>query len=231
MNKHRRVVETSKGVYMFGLSTIGSRASLFLLLVPTLLATPAAADLFAFYGITNNNPLDVAIGEAQLFVDVTDVGNGQVQFEFKNEGPDASSIACVYFDDRAGVLHDISSIINDTGVSFSAGGSPENLPGGNDVGFVANFWATADPPPAHNGVDPGELLGIVFDLQAGAMFGDVIAQISGGALRIGIHVIDFASGGSESFMVPVPGAFLLGVLGLGYAGMKLRRRCALNPPA
>ncbi|MDI6451819.1 hypothetical protein [Anaerobaca lacustris] len=56
---------------------------------------------FRFYSITSNNPTDVAIGEAQLSVEVSDCGSEQVLFTFRNEGPEASSIARIYFDNFA----------------------------------------------------------------------------------------------------------------------------------
>jgi hypothetical protein len=52
---------------------------------------------------------DGAIGEAQLFVELTDLGS-QVEFTFTNIGPDASSITDVYFDD--GTLLGIAEITN-----------------------------------------------------------------------------------------------------------------------
>ena len=73
------------------------------------------------------------------------------------------------------------------------------------------------------GVNPGESLGILFDLQPGSAFGDVLAQLVSGELRIGIHVQGFASGGSESMVnVPEPGTGVL--LGLGLVFMLAPRR-------
>jgi hypothetical protein len=70
-------------------------------------SNPAAAAVLGFGCITNNLPGDCLIAEAQLTVDVTDPGGGQVLFTFSNSGPDDSSITDVYFDD--GSLLDIAS--------------------------------------------------------------------------------------------------------------------------
>ena len=72
---------------------------------------------------------DGAIGEAQLFVELTDFGT-LVEFSFSNIGPEASSITDVYFDD--GTLLGIASFSNELGiVEFSPLASPPDLPGGN----------------------------------------------------------------------------------------------------
>ncbi len=222
------------------------RLLLLALLVPALLAVPARADLYSFYGITNNNANDTAVGEAQLFVDVTNPGAGQVSFRFFNIGPADSSICDVYFDD--GPLLGIATINNGTDVSFSQGANPRNLPGGNSVSptfaATAGFSADSDPPVQPNGVNPGEQLQITFDLKPNRTFTDVLDDLGTADLRIGIHVQGFTADtsglqilsltnggdddGSESFInntqaVPVPGAVLLGLLGLGAAGLWLRR--------
>jgi len=185
----------------------------------------ASAVSFGFDCITNNSASDCAIGETQIMMDVTDEGAGQVRFTFTNSGPDASSIEGIYFDD--GSLLGISSIVNGTGVSFSQGASPPDLPGGNNAvpPFVTTtgFLADSDPPPSQNGVNPNEFVGIIFDLQGGQTFADVISQLGDGTLRAGVHAIAFASGGSESFVnVPEPGTIAL--LSIGLVGIAARRR-------
>jgi hypothetical protein len=203
------------------------------LAAPLVLAAPASALTLGFYCITGSIAGDCDIGEAQLTVDVTDEGGGQVRFTFDNTGPDDSSIADVYFDD--GALLDIASIVNGPGVSFSEVATPGNLPGANNVsppfqttqGPGGQFSADSNPPVQPNGVNPGETLAIIFDLQLGKTFADVLADLASGALRIGIHVQGYESGGSESFVnnpVPEAGAVLLLAGGLALAARRRRTR-------
>jgi hypothetical protein len=168
------------------------------------------AETLTFDTCSNNNVNDVATGEAQMQVEVTDLGGGQVLFTFRNLGPNASSITDVYFDD--GTLLGIAALIDadqnsgDPDVDFSQGASPPDLPAGNNCPggafqTTAGFTADSDPPMTQqNGVNPNESLGVIFNLQAGKTFNDVLIDLSTGALRIGIHVQGYASGGSESFV-------------------------------
>jgi hypothetical protein len=191
----------------------------------------------SFNNITNNNPGDAAIGESQLFVDVTPYGTNQVLFTFGNTGPYASSICDVYFDD--GTLLEMASLIDaddgvggDSNVDFTQSASPPDLPGGNNVTppFIttAGFLADSDPEVQPNGVNPGESLGIIFNLQTGGTFSDVLAELGSGDLRIGIHVQGYASGGSESFVNSIPDATTLFLLGsaclIGFAGLRRKYR-------
>ena len=183
---------------------------------------------------------DGAIGEAQLSVEIFDMGT-QVDFVFANAGPLASSITDVYFDD--GTLLGIASITNTpTLVEFTQLAAPPDLPGGNNLvpPFVTTtgFSADSDPPAQPLGVNPGESLGITFDLMPGGTIADIIDELADGTLRIGIHVQGYASSGSEAFVnngtvdpptdppgvIPAPGAILLASIGAGCVSWLRRRR-------
>lgn len=204
-----------------------------LALLAAVVVTPIQAVTLSFDCITGNVAGDCAIGEAQLSVDVTDAGSGQALFTFYNSGANPSSIADVYFDD--GTLLGIASIDNsDPGVDFALLAAPGNLPGANNASppFVTTtgFSADSNPPVQQNGVNPGESLGITFNLQSGGSFADVLTELANGDLRIGIHVQGYATGGSESFVnnpVPVPAAvWLFGSGLLGLVGVARRKRAS-----
>jgi hypothetical protein len=105
------------------------------------------------------------------------------------------------------------------------------LPGGNGITptFVTTpgFSADSDPPAQPNGVNPGESLGVTFDLQGGSTFNDVLNGLDDGSLRVGIHVQGFADGGSEAFVndgvIPTPGAVLLASIGMACVGWFRKR--------
>lgn len=225
---------------------------------------------YGFGCITNNmggGACGVSIAP-QMFVDViggtttsavvgtappTTIGANQVLFRFRNVGSNNSSITDVYFDD--GTLLAISSVVNGSipGVNFSAGAFPRDLPGGNAVDFdtTAGFSADSNPPVQPRGVNPGEELGILFDLQGSQTYASVVNSMSLsvanpgvdvlGGLRIGIHVQGISGGFSESLVngvctgscnddvVPEPGFYGLlatGLVGLAFTAKKIRRRSA-----
>lgn len=209
------------------------------LLLGAVMAAPAAAASYGFDCITNTTPANCGIGANQLYVDITDAGANQALFTFYNIGADASSITDVYFDD--GTLLGIASVINGAGVSFASPATPGNLPGANNIApafrTTAGFSADSDSPVQPNGVNPGETVGILFDLQAGKSFSDVLNAIAlagnPGGLRIGLHVQGFSGGGSESFvngigqvMLPVPEAsqWMMLLAGVGLIAARTLRR-------
>ncbi|HEX5065147.1 MAG TPA: PEP-CTERM sorting domain-containing protein [Myxococcota bacterium] len=182
--------------------------------------------------MTNTIAGDCDIGEAQMSVDVTDPGGGQIDFTFHNVGAAASSIADVYWDD--GTLLSIFSITNGPGVSFSQGATPPDLPGGNNASppFVTSvgFSADSDAPVEPNGVNPGEFLTVRFDLIGGQSFANAISDLTDGDLRVGIHVQGFATGGSESFVnTPVPEPGTLALFAGGVLALAGKRRKEADP--
>jgi hypothetical protein len=216
------------------------------MLAPAHAVVPSS--MIGFYGITANDPGGIARadGEANLKMAVIDLGTNGVGFRFTNDS-EVSSLTDVYFDD--GALLAISSISSsgfttqpNTGVRFSAGAAPGNLPGGNAVSpafaTTAGFSADSDAPVFHYGVQnsdaTGEWLAIDFALQAGKTYADVLAALTlpagGDWLRVGVHVQGFAGGFSESFvsipvtMIPEPGRFALMLAGIGLIGLGLAAR-------
>ncbi len=193
------------------------------------LSAPAAfGQTYGFFPVTANTVANTQAGQSQLSVTVNAGPNAnQVSFTFNNAGPAAMSITDVYFDD--GTLLGIALITSSSGVSFSQGASPGNLPSGNNANpafdATAGFSADSNPPAQPNGVNPGESLTITFNLLSGVNFADTVAALNAGTnLRIGIHVQGFANGGSESFINQVPAPASLGTLLLGGLLAARRRR-------
>lgn len=218
--------------------TVPVRGWLFALAVtfyPSIVEAAPTVTSYLFENITYNNAAAEADGEANLKVDVIDLGGTQVRFNFTNNS--SSSLADVYFDD--GALLGIASITSSAGVSFSQGASPPNLPGGNLVSptFVttAGFLADSNAPVSHNGVSMGEWLAIDFTLKAGQSYNSVINALAlpnhggDGDLRIGLHVQAYPGNAGESFIniaspIPEPETYALFMAGLGLLGFMGRRR-------
>jgi len=183
---------------------------------------------YGFENITHNDTGNATIGENQLFVEILaeSILANQVVFKFNNIGSEDSSITDVYFDD--GTLLGIASIDNSNqGVSFSQNASPGDLPGGNEINppfaAIVGFTADSDSPIQLMGVNPGETVSIIFDLQNGGTTQDVVDELNNNELRLGLHVQSFATGGSESFVHnPEPATLMM--LSMGALGIFSRRR-------
>lgn len=168
-------------------------------------AAEADGQWFSFVPCTSNNPGDVAIGQAQLFMHVENMNNGTVRFNFTNLGPAASSITQIYIQD--GLLEPPPTIQEDPdgSVNFTWGvpnGNPV-LPGQN--GCPGGFTPTKSlgvvesiPPVQPNGINPGEWLGLTYTVSGD--YATIMNLLTTGVMKIGFHVQGYESGGSESFI-------------------------------
>lgn len=160
----------------------------------------------------DGKPDNVSTGVSQLFIDVTDPGSNQVLFTFLNNGPNLSSITQIYFEDGATPpLASISSIDDSVdGVEFSEV-TDSNLgrpPGAQNILWAnksTEFRADSDPEVQPNGVNPGESLGILFNLSDTYSFADVLYELNNGDWRVAFHVQGFSDGGSDAFVISTPG--------------------------
>jgi len=196
----------------------------FVALMCVCLTAPAWADMteFNFTKLTNNNIEDLGM---QLSVTVEKVDTSKVAFAFRNDVGIASSITQIYFYD--GVFITGAPTTEEVGVKFLADSAQGGgLPGlSKQASYVLQASVDSEPPVSKNGINSNaDLLRLTFDLFPGATYDSVVQGMQTGKFLIGLHVQAIGSAGdSDSYITPVPGALLLGSLGLGYAGMRLRR--------
>jgi hypothetical protein len=184
---------------------------------------------YYFYRITSDASYDIA---GQFNVVLSQESANVVRFTFNNFGPDPGSIFAVYFDDGALLNSNFGIDDNLLAVDFEQITNPSDLPGWNLVTppfqSTDNYKAKKDNSAA-TGVDPGESLGILFELADGKIITDIKNDLDSGVIRIGIHVGQIGAPNndwSDSFVtfIPAPGAILLGSIGVCLVGWLRRRR-------
>jgi len=217
-----------------------------------ILSTDARAVMYGSWAVVENNsgiPGQVA---AELSVEVTDPGDDQVLFTFSNSNTGSLNfyISDIYFDDGhvLGIDPSIDGIDNSNLAGyFELPATPSELPGAGTVWPVFETSSMEHPgtPPHYSangvkGVYGGESVGIYMDIASD--FSDVIDAIyvgfdpdtyftgTGGfdgwtdpSLRIAIKVQGLGEESDTYILTPIPASVILGMLGLGVVGIKLRK--------
>ncbi len=161
--------------------------------------------------------------------------------------PEDGVITGVYLEDGALLLMaDViyfDAIANNpsySGLDFGQPIAPPKMPGWNlldpDFQTTAAFSVDSETPhPIVNAISPGESLGLLYTLQFDKTFDDILTALSlgmtdpapnaGTSLRIGLFVQNLGENGefSDTFITPIPTSVVLGMLGLGVVGLKLRK--------
>jgi hypothetical protein len=144
------------------------------------------------------NCSDVAF---KLYADVNDLGGGQVEFVFRNEALESSTMTQINWDDSSGLLAAFDSITNGTGVLMVIQDPVGPVNGGGSVFQLVMYQAEKDGAVA-NGIDPGEWMKATFTLTAGFTYDDLLAAYGDGGLnRLGMHVQQLGPGQSASDFV------------------------------
>ena len=182
---------------------------------------PASASSIGFHCVTGGSAADCATGEAQLQIEFVDAGSNAVAVVLRNLGPEASSIFEVFFSESE-YLASVTSVTDEALISYEIGVDPAGLPGAPEIGW--HLGVTGRPERM---AGPGEELTILLAVN-GITAAGLEELIYHGEIVVGVHVIEFASGGAEGFVsgpatVPEPAAgLLLGLAAIG--GLAIGRR-------
>ncbi len=186
----------------------------------------SAAPTYKVVGVSKTSTANTKIGESQISVGLVGLSSSQIKIVVSNNGPSASSIADIYLGGTSGLLVK-KQIINGSGVAYSWGATPGNLPGGTSK---ADISADSNPPVSSRGINPGESVSLVFNIVRGKSLETIVSAIECGSLKVGMHVQAFKDGKSECFeidrnppVVPAPGTLILASVGIGVVGYLKRR--------
>lgn len=216
--------------------------SIFLLLLNGAVFSYAHAASLAseFHRVSSNSAEDLG---RQLGMLITEQPGGAL-FTFSNRLGVPSSITDIYFDDAQSALFSSIAYHADSGagVSFDSQAAPANLPGGNLIGFLADYSGDANAQSIEggvatkgvmkNGVNSADEWVSFLGLWANAgSFEGLIAAFADGHFRVGLHVQAIGlAGRSDSYIsqpspVPLPAAaWLFASALLGFVVVASRRK-------
>ena len=188
-----------------------------------LLGVLAHAELYIFGQVTGGS-MDLC--PDAFTMEVADVlGEDQALFTFTNNCDSDGVLGRIFFMENDLIIF---NSINDQseGVAFSQpNGKNAMLPGGHSLGFTPHntFSINADPARPKNGLHYEDYVSILFDMADGISFTDIIAEIDGQSLGVGIHTQSLPGGGSASFST-IPEPLTLSLLGIGALLIRNKRR-------
>jgi hypothetical protein len=146
----------------------------------------------------------------QVSVDVVAGAGNSVRFNFSFAAGDAGVITAIGFGGSATSLltgTTTPTFFPSAGVSFE-NGTPPSLGNG---GFNQLFGVErTDQGGVTNGINPGESLGVQYNLAGGATAAQVLAAINAGNFNIGLHIQSLDDGNSQKAVIgggpgtPVP---------------------------
>ncbi|MCU0545099.1 MAG: PEP-CTERM sorting domain-containing protein [Oscillatoriaceae cyanobacterium Prado104] len=189
-------------------------------------AAPASA--FTFSNITGGDTPGDAFVDSFSF-DVTGDASS-VLFKITNSGNVSAAsmfISKVFFDDNGLLSSPTANVGNSGTVAFSGGANNDRLPQGGN-GFTTDYSFSSDNGGGNKwGVQGGETVGFSFN----GNYDSVVAALSSGALKLGLHVQALPNGASDSYIsggstenVPEPLTMLAAGVAVGFGTMFKKQR-------
>ena len=194
-------------------------------------STAAYADRIDTFVFENADGVDVS--GLDIWIDAID-GGTFIDLVFHNDSQQDSFVTSLYIEATEFTSQGFENMMiltpQPNGVLYGTPGTPANPPGSIDsftmpwMGTL--FAASAEPPPANTGIDPGESLTIRADYN-GITFDDVIENLaSPDAFRFALHIQGLGDGGASSVWSvsqPVPEPAAVAVIAMAVLAPRRRR--------
>lgn len=194
---------------------------------------------FGVVGSGNSNAGDLA--NLSFGLNMTTDGS-TVTMTFSNSSAISAVIAQIYLDDSGESLLGnpaiVSPAVNNVLKFTVGGGSPANMPGGNNISFDANTALSvyANNPSPKNGIGQGESLVLQYDLLTDLT--TLSDAMQDGTLRFGMHVQSIGTAGNSDAFIgtpnelpptdpplnPVPEPATMVLFGMGAGLLAVRKR-------